>query len=332
MKALKKEPIVPVRTIDDLMEIAHGYQRSMVLFAALDLGVFSALADGPADAARLARRLSADTRRLSILMNALVGVGLLGKRGTTYRNSGIADRFLADGPLSKASILLHHLDCWVEWTTLAGKIRVGRKRPGRKKGYQENFIRGMEDNSRERAVYVAKKIRLRKGERVLDLGGGPGTYAVELAKRYPGTSVTVFDTPETLAITRKILKEKGASRLVALREGDFLRDRLGGPYDFVWISQILHAYPEKDCLFLLRKVRKAVARGGRVAVQEFLLEKGGTFPPGPAFFSVHMVAATEGGKAYTVDEIAAMFKAAGYRRVTRGKPDIRGVGIISAHA
>jgi 3-hydroxy-5-methyl-1-naphthoate 3-O-methyltransferase len=330
MKSLKKEPIVPVRTIDDLMEMAHGYQRSMVLFAALELGVFSALADGPTDAARLARRLSADSRRLPILMNALVGVGLLGKRGNSYRNSEIAGRFLAEGPLSKSSILLHHLDCWPEWTVLADKIRAGRKGPGKGKAYQENFIRGMEDNARERAVFVAKQIPLREGERVLDLGGGPGTYAVEWAKRYPGARVTVFDIPDTLAVTRKILREKGASRLVALREGDFLCDRIGGPYDFVWISQILHAYPEKDCLFLLRKVRKSVARGGRVAVQEFLLERGGTFPPGPAFFSVHMVAVTEGGKAYTADEVAAMFKASGYRRVTRGQPDIRGVGIISA--
>ena len=332
MKSLKKEPIVPVRTIDDLMEMAHGYQRSMVLFAALDLGVFSALADGPADAARLARRLSADARRLSILMNALVGVGLLGKSGNSYRNSEIADRFLAGAPPSKVSILLHHLDCWPEWTVLARKIRAGRKGPGKGKAYQENFIRGMEDNARERAVFVAKQIPLRKGERVLDLGGGPGTYAVEWAKRYPGARVTLFDIPETLSVTRKILREKGVSRLVALREGDFMCDRIGGPYDFVWISQIFHAYPEKDCLFLLRKVRKAVARGGRVAVQEFLLEKGGTFPPGPAIFSVHMVAVTEGGKAYTADEVAAMFKAAGYRRVTRGAPDIRGVGIVSAHA
>jgi hypothetical protein len=330
VKPLRKEPIVQVTTVDDLMEMAHGYQRSMVLFAALDLGVFSALAKGPADASHLARRLSTDPRRLSILLNALVGVGLLGKRGKTYRNGEIANRFLADGPLSKASILLHHLDCWPEWTTLTGKIRGGRKRPGTKKGYQENFIRGMEDNSRERAVFVAKQIPLREGERVLDLGGGPGTYAVEWARQYPGTVVTVFDLPETLQITRKILRENGTLNLVVLRSGDFLHDRFGGPYDFVWISQILHAYSQKECLFLLRKVRKAIARGGRVAVQEFLLEEDGTSPPGPAFFSVHMVAATEGGKAYTAGEIAAMLKAAGFRRVNRGKPDIRGVGVISA--
>jgi SAM-dependent methyltransferase len=331
MKPLKKEPIVHVKTIDDLMEMAHGYQRSMALFAALDLGVFSTLAEGPADVARLSRRLSADPRRLSILLNALAGVGLLGKRGNTYRNGEIADRFLTDGPHSKASIFLHHLDCWPDWTALAGRIRKGRRTPGRGKQYQENFIRGMEDNSRERAASVAMQNPLRDGERVLDLGGGPGTYAVEWAKRYPGAHVTIFDLPETLAVTRKILQEKDASRLVSLRGGDFLRDRLEGPYDFVWISQILHAYSPKECVSLLRKVRRAIAPGGRAAVQEFLLEKGGTFPPGPAFFSVHMVAVTEGGKAYTSEEVAAMFRTAGFRRVTMGKTDIRGVGIVTGH-
>lgn len=87
-----------------------------------------------------------------------------------------------------------------------------------------------------------------------------------------------------------------------------MRDRLGGPYDFLWISQILHAYSEKECVVLLRKARKAATPGGRVAVQEFLLDESGAFPPGPAFFSVHMVAVTEGGKAYTAREIASLFR------------------------
>src|SRR3989304_4506157 len=173
-----EEPIVKVTTVDDLMEMAHGYQRSMVLLPAVDLGIFSALSEGPSDALRLARRVAADPPRPSLLLNALVGAGLLRKKGKTYRNGEIASRFLADGPLSKASILLHHLDCWPEWTTLSGKIRAGVKAPGKRKGYQENFIRGMEDNARERAISVAKRFPLREGERVLALGGGPGTDAV----------------------------------------------------------------------------------------------------------------------------------------------------------
>jgi ubiquinone/menaquinone biosynthesis C-methylase UbiE len=195
---------------------------------------------------------------------------------------------------------------------------------------QENFIRGMEENARERAAAVARKILLRGGDRVLDLGGGPGTYAVAWADACPGAEITVFDTAATLRVTRKILREKGAYGRVRLSEGDFLVDPLGGPYDFIWISQILHAYSEPDCVKLLRRVRSALAPGGRMAVQEFLLGEGKTSPPGPVFFSVHMVAVTEGGRAYTAREIAAMMKTAGFRKIVADRPDLRGVGIVRA--
>jgi ubiquinone/menaquinone biosynthesis C-methylase UbiE len=320
----------PVKSLESLMQAGHGYQRSMTLFTALRLDVFTSLAGGAKDARALARQVDADPRNLSILLNALVSMGLLSKKGARYRNARVAGDFLAAGPRSKRSILLHHLDCWPDWASLEGKIRGGRKRRPEKSDYQENFIRGMEDNARERAAFVAQRFPLRAGERVLDLGGGPGTYAVEWAKRYPGAEITVFDTPETLRVTRKILKEKGVSRLIRLSEGDFTKDPIGGPFDFIWISQIFHAYSEKDCHALLRKARRATAPGGRVAVQEFLLKESKTAPIGPAFFSVHMIAVTEGGRAYSASEIASMLKATGFNKIIADKPDPRGVGIVAA--
>lgn len=318
--------------VEDLMEVAHGYQRSMALFTGLRLGVFSALASGPSDASRLARTVSADPRRLSILLNALVAVGLLKRTGAEYENGRIAARYLTEGPLSRRSILLHHHDCWAAWTDLEKKIREGRKGPVSEKNWQVNFIRGMEENSRERAAQVSREFPLREGDRLLDMGGGPGTYALAWATRYPGAEVTLFDLPETVRIARKILSEKGKSGEVEMAAGDFLKDPLGGPYDFVWISQILHAFSERDCIRILRRARQAMAPNGRVAVQEFLLDEGKTSPLGPAFFSVHMVTATEGGRAYTAGEISVMLSTAGFRKVRAGRPDAAGVGIVTARA
>ncbi|MBI5576070.1 MAG: methyltransferase domain-containing protein [Deltaproteobacteria bacterium] len=324
--------MMPVRSLDSLMETAHGYQWSMTLFVALRLDVFSALAGGAKDARTLAGGIAADPRNLAILLNALVAMGLLAKGGDKYRNTEVAENFLADGPRSRRFILLHHLDCWRDWAALEKKIRGDGKGRPEGSGFQENFIRGMEENARERAAQVAARFPLRAGERVLDLGGGPGTYAVEWARMYPGSEITVYDIPETLRVTRKILKENGASRLVRLAEGDFTRDPLGGPFDFIWISHIFHAYSEKDCIALLRKAKRALASGGTLAVQEFILEENKTSPPGPAFFSVHMVAVTEGGRAYSRGEIVSMLKAAGYRHVSPDKPDPRGVGIVTGKA
>ena len=321
----------PVRNVDDLMAVGHGYQQSMILLAALKLGVFRALAGGACEARALARRVGADTEKLSILLDALAALGLVEKRGRRYRNAKPAHDLLLPGPRSKESILLHHLDGWGEWGRLSATVRAGRTpRGGAEGNWQENFIRGMEENALERASAVAREIHLRPGERVLDLGGGPGTYAVAWADACPGAGITVFDTPATLRVARKILREKGAQGRVRLLEGDFLEDPLGGPYDFVWISQILHAYSGSDCVKLLRRARSALVPGGRVAVQEFLLAEGKTSPPGPVFFSVHMVAVTEGGRAYTAREIAAMMKAAGFRKISAARPDPRGVGILRA--
>jgi len=321
----------PVRNVDDLMAIGHGYQPSMILLAALKLGVFRGLGRGSCDAAGLGRRIGADAGKLGILLDALAALGLAGKKGRKYRNAEIAREFLLPGPRSKESILLHHLDGWGEWGRLAATIRAGRApRGGAEGGYQENFIRGMEENARERAASVARAIPLRPGERLLDLGGGAATYAVAWSDACPGAKVTVFDTPGTLRVTRKILREKGAERRVRLLEGDFLKDPLGGPYDFVWISQILHAYSVRDCLFLLRRARGSLAPGGGLAVQEFVLSGGKTSPPGPVFFSVHMVAVTEGGRAYTAGEIAGMMRKAGFRKIVADPPDSRGVGILKA--
>jgi len=321
----------PVRNVDDLLAVGHGYQQSMILLAALKLGVFRGLAGGWCDAPSLSRRIGADPAKLGILLDALAALGLVGKKGGKYRNADGTRDFLLPGPRSKESILLHHLDGWGEWGRLAATIRAGRTPRGAAEGgYQENFIRGMEENARERAAAVARAIPLRRGERVLDLGGGAATYAVAWAGAFPGAEIAVFDTPATLRVTRKILREKGVEGRVRLVEGDFLKDPLGGPYDFVWISQILHAFSVRDCLRLLRKARASLAPGGRLAVQEFLLAEGKTSPPGPVFFSVHMVAVTEGGRAYTAGEIAGMMRKAGFRKIAADPPDPRGVGIVHA--
>ena len=321
----------PVRTTDDVMELGHGYQRSMILLGALKIGLFRGLAEGPCGAPLLARRIGADPGRLAVLLDALSALGLVGKRAGKYRNAPIARDLLLPGPRSMESILLHHLDGWGEWGRLPGAIRAGREpRFGAEGGYQENFIRGMEENARDRAAWVARAFPLRPGERVLDLGGGAATYAVAWADACPGAEITVFDTPATLRVTRKILREKGVEGRVRLVEGDFLKDPLDGPYDFVWISQILHAYAVPECIRMLRRARASLAPGGRIAVQEFLLDEGKVSPPGPVFFSVHMVAVTDGGRSYTAGEVAGMLRKAGFRKVAAEPKDARGVGVVRA--
>ena len=318
----------PVRNLDDLLALGSGYQKSMILLCSVRLGVFRGLADGPLDASSLAQKIGADPLRLGILLDALALLELIHKTGGRYRLSGAARQFLLPGVRSQESILLHVMNCWSAWENLEGKIRRGRKNPGSKSEYQENFVRGMGERSRERAHATVRKFPLKDGERLLDLGGGPGMYAAAWAKAYPGAEIFLFDLPETLRVTRKIIAEDGNVGRVRLLRGDFLKDSIGGPYNFVWISQILHAFSEKDCIGLLGKARDALLPGGKAAVHEFMVSEKKTSPPGPVFFSVHMVAVTEGGRTYTAKEIAAMMKKAGFCNIRTFPPDRDGVGIM----
>ena len=318
----------PVRNLDDLLALGSGYQKSMILFGSVRLGVFRGLADGPLGASSLAQKIGANPFRLEILLDALVALGLIHKTGGRYRLSAAAKEFLLPGERSREAILLHVMSCWSDWGNLVEKIRGGRKKPGRESGFQENFIRGMGESSRERAHATVRKFPLKDGERLLDLGGGPGMYAAAWAKTYPGAEIFLFDLPETLRVTRKIIAEDGNVGRIRLLRGDFLKDSVGGPYDFVWISQILHAFAEKDCIGLLGKARDALAPGGKAAVQEFMVSEKKTSPPWPVFFSVHMVAVTQGGRTYTAKEIAAMMKKAGLRNIKAFPPDQGGIGIV----
>jgi cyclopropane fatty-acyl-phospholipid synthase-like methyltransferase len=146
-----------------------------------------------------------------------------------------------------------------------------------------------------RARDVVGSIGLRGVKRALDLGGGPGTYSMELARR--GIAVTLFDLPNTVDIAEKLITEPGTRNIDFIR-GDFHSDDIGTGYDLVFISQIFHSLPVDDDLMLLKKARNAMNPKGKIAIHEFFLEKNKAFPPAGALFSVNMLVNTSSGRCY----------------------------------
>jgi len=216
----------PVRDVDDLMAAGHGYQRAMILFAALKLGVFRGLAGRKCDASALARRVGADPGKLSILLDALAAQGLLAKKGKRYRNAKVARDHLLPGPRSMESILLHHLDGWGVWGRLSATVRAGRTPRGGADGdWQENFIRGMEENSRERAAAVAERILLPIANRV-------GGDQPELRAALAGSQIVGLATARHLIGLEPLARASRAELARALApvidhylRGDWLRAR-----------------------------------------------------------------------------------------------------------
>lgn len=299
----------------NLRRLWGGYMAARVVITANNLGVFDRLTRART-AAQMARLLKADLRATEILLDALTGVGVVTKTDGRYRNGPAADRYLVCGkPLYQGDILRHNHNMWQSWSELDDVVQTGR--PARRGGFDhEAFIMGMHNLSVLRVHDVLRAVGLRRVQRFLDLGGGPGTFGIEVARR--GIKATVFDLPETIPIAKKVARKAGVKGIRYLA-GDFHSDPIGRGYDLILISQIFHAYPVGDNLSLLRKCREALGPDGRVAVHEFPINEERTAPPLSALFSVNMLVNTQGGRTYTPGEMSRWLTETGFSHV-RVKP------------
>lgn len=318
---------MPIESFRDLLRLAHGFESAKVFFTAVDLDLFSRLEEGR-EAADLACELGVDGRALALLLNALTATGLLEKAGDRYRNAPVANEFLVQGRNYRGSIFRHIHHCWQAWSDLPQVLRAGHPAApreaailGEREDWTRDFIRGMDDVTRELAPQVAGQLELGDARVLLDVGGGPGTYAAAFLAAHPALrEVRLFDLPQALSVGRERLAARGLLDRVRLVEGDFCVNELGSGVDVVWVSQVFHSQDEEGCRMLVEKAWRALNPGGMLAVHEFLLDAGKTTPMTAALFAVHMLVMTEGGRTYSGEEIGAWMTEQGFVR-----PEIRRV-------
>ena len=288
---------------------ASSFAVSRIILTANNFRIFDHLAFPGKTAELLARKISADIRATELLLNSLVAIGLLEKKKDRYRNTPVAARFLVSGSTDyQGDILSHYSTLWDNWSGLDTVLKTGK--PFRKAHDHESFILGMHNLAFQKVKKVLASLDLQGVRHILDLGGGPGTYAMAFARK--GRQVTIMDFPDTLKIARKLIRRSGLSVWIRLLPGDFTSDDLGTGYDLIFISQIFHAYDEAACISMLRKSYDALNPGGKVVVQEFLLDETRTAPLPGALFAINMLVNTPEGRTYTPREMTAWMKKAGF--------------------
>jgi ubiquinone/menaquinone biosynthesis C-methylase UbiE len=298
------------KQIAELRGLWSCFWQSRVVLTANSMRIFDHL-EKLRTAPEVAKLVRADARAVAILLDACTGLGLLKKRGGKYRNAPIAGKLLVQGmPDYQGDILRHAANLWDNWSDLDEIVRTGR--PSRRSFETDAFIRGMHNNAIRKAARVIGTIDLKGVKKALDLGGGPGTYSIEMAKKVE--SVTLFDLPQTIAIARDIVGKSGRKHISFLK-GDFLIDSIGSGYDLIFISQIMHSFAEDKNLGIIRKSFEALNPGGQIVIQEHLLEPDRTRPISGSLFSVNMLVNTSGGRSYSVKEIKQWLTAAGFRKV-----------------
>ena len=319
-----------------LLRVSGAYWTSCAIHSGVEIGIFSALHDAAMRPEELANSLGCEARGLDCLLAALAALGLLQKQDDWYALVPAARQYLsAHSPDYMGHIILHHHHLMPAWSRLSEAVRSGtsvRESSHRTadSDEREHFLLGMFNVASQQAQGIARALDLRGKTRLLDLGGGPGTYAVHFCLNNPQLTADVYDLPSTRPFAKKIIARYKLTDRVHFVEGDFMRENVTGRYDVVWISQILHAMGDDSSAELLEKAARVLTPGGLMLVQEFILHDTRDGPVHPALFGCNMLVGTEDGKAYTESELIKLVRKSGASDVQRLKMDLpQGCGIIS---
>ena len=180
--------------LQDFARLWGGFRSSRVILTANNYRIFDHLKTAKT-AAQIAKVLSTDARATEILLDAVTAVGLLKKTGARYLDTETAKKFLVQGsPLYQGDMLRHADNLWKSWSGLDEVVKTGKPNRSGTRDY-EAFIRAMHNNAVLRAKDVVSAIDLKSVTRALDLGGGPGTYSMELAKRRSSSHSSICRRP-----------------------------------------------------------------------------------------------------------------------------------------
>lgn len=303
----------------DLRRLTDSFMQVRTLQVATELKLFDVLASEARTAVGVAEALHLEPRATELFCNALTGMGLLEKRDKTFINSGLAERYLVtSAPQYYGWIIRHNTNLWENWGRLSESLKNGKPITDRKTARRddvewEDFIMGMHSIivARGDAKLLAEKVDASECQKMLDLGGGPGTFAITFCETYPNLSANLFDLPEALKVARKNVDRYSEVRdRMNLVEGNFITDQLPGGNDLILASNIIHMYNEADNAALMKKAVDTLNPGGRILVKDHILNDDLTLPMNGSVFSLHMLLHTE-GRDYGYHEIKKWLEDAG---------------------
>jgi len=286
--------------------------------AANHLNFFTVLGENALTAGEVASRCDTHPRSTRVLLNACVALGTLEREGELYRNSPEALESLVRGkPGYIGDGIAHQEDLWEPWGKLHEAVRTNRptsKRPSPERGAEvhRNFILAMHNQAIPSAPPLAEALDLTGRHQLFDAGGGPGTYAIFLVKRYPGLKAIIFDLPQTIPIAKEIIADFGVADQVTTRSGDYFKDDFGKGNDVVLLSAILHSMGPERSKGLLMKAHDSLMPCGLVVVHEGLISDDGTSPMRAVLFSLNMLVNTGEGQSYSGAEIMRLMTETGF--------------------
>jgi len=312
---MAKAGVIP----DELNRYFRGFMESRLVLSAVELDFFSVIGSG-ATAAQVSDSAGTDQRATEALLNALVAIELLKKEGEVYKNSDLTADFLVSGAKHDSiTATLHPAKLWHRWSTLTDAVKAGTAvtadRGSRDEAQTQAFIAAMHKTAGFRGKMTVQQLDLEGVKHVLDLGGGSGAYTIAFLQQNPEMKATLFDVPAVIPLSEAYIAEVDLSARVTFLQGDMVNDPLGEGYDLVWLSAICHMWGPDQNRELFSRIYDSLSPGGRIIVQDFVLEDHKTAPRFGAVFALNMLVNTQAGSSYSQSEYREWMTVAGFQDI-----------------
>jgi len=307
---------------EQILTLALGYQLSQVLFAALSMDIFSLLDRGGMDSRALANALQSDRNSVRRLLNVLVDLGLLEYSDHCYHTTRPASRYLVKGKNAYlGTIVQHSSNLWHFWDRLEEQVKTGcGKEPEQEylDAFPEklkDYLAALHDSAAAKAQIIADALCIGDFRNMLDMGCGPGTYAIAFAECNRKLAATLIDLEPQLVYAREHISNSSARERIRTFTCQVLEDEIpGSGYDLVFISNLIHIYAEQEVRQILAKAWDTLAPCGTLAVHDYMLTDPGRGSLMASLFDLTMLVGTPRGRCYTIHEIRAMLMALGAQR------------------
>jgi SAM-dependent methyltransferase len=309
-------------TPEPIMKVAMGFMAAKHLFVASEVGLFEALGASSADLDALASKTGVPARTLGILAAAMVSLGLLEQDGRKYKNSEAAAAFLAGAP---GIDLRPNLRFWDQisypiWQKLADAVRSGEGQAqfGRFDSRQQQiFSAGVESFTAPVAAALAATYDFGSHRRVLDVGGGTGSFLVAVLKRHPGLLGTLFELPGPCAVARQKLANQPEGARITVVEGDIFKDPLPGGHDALIVANTVHVLSADHNVALMKSMRGGVAPGARLLLADLWTEPTRSQPAPAALMSGEFLVISGEGQSYSEADADYWLNQTGWRKLER---------------
>jgi SAM-dependent methyltransferase len=303
-----------------IMELASGFMAAKHLFAANSLGLFEAIERGADTPAALAAQLGVPERSVRISADAMVAVGMLACEDGRYRNSAAASAFLAGCSPVDLRPFLRFWDqiSYPLWAGLETALRTREGHPGELNAEQtEVFAAGVEAITAGAANALANIYEFTAHRRLLDLGGGTGSFLVPILAAAPALEATLVELPETATIARARLSRSAFADRVQVIDADTLTDPLPAGHDAVLVANFIHLFSPETNQRFLTNLAHAVDPGARLLLVDFWTDPTHTSPPIAALLAGEFLLVSGEGDVYNQEDLDAILTQTGWRLIER---------------